>query len=351
MSLDFFNLDTYDYYLPEQLIAKYPAEKRSQSRLLAINKENGDLKDLHFYDLPSLLEPGDLLVFNNTKVIPARLYGQKESGGKVECLLDRMLSEHTVLAHLRASKSPKPGGFLQFGDCRVEVLSRQEDLFELKFDENKTVLQWLDILGEMPLPPYFNREVEELDKERYQTVYAKHDGAVAAPTAGLHFDEQVLSALKEKGVEFAYVLLHVGAGTFQPVRTDDIREHHMHSEYMELNQKTADQINACKARGNRVIAVGTTSVRCLETAANEVQASRRSDVQTFQGDTEIFIYPGYEYKIVDGLITNFHLPKSTLMMLVTAFGGYEHMMHAYRHAVESKYRFYSYGDSMLISEW
>ena len=344
--MDFFNLNTYNYHLPDTQIAKYPVEKRSDSRLLVVDKATGALQDQHFYDLIDFLNPGDLLVFNNTKVIPARMYGHKSTGGKIECLIERVLSEQTVLAHIRSSKSPKLGATLLFGDLAVEVLSREDDLFELKFDEAKTVLQWLEVLGEMPLPPYFEREVEDSDKERYQTVYAKHDGAVAAPTAGLHFDEALLAKLKAKGVEFAYVLLHVGAGTFQPVRTDDIRNHNMHSEYMELTQQATDQINACKARGNKVIAVGTTSVRCLETAAQLPTSD--TPLPTFTGNTDIFIYPGYQYKVVDALITNFHLPKSTLMMLVTAFGGYDHIMQAYAHAVSEQYRFYSYGDSMLI---
>jgi S-adenosylmethionine:tRNA ribosyltransferase-isomerase len=284
---------------------------------------------------------GDLLVFNNTKVIPARLFGRKESGGKIEVLVERVLGPYSVLAHIRANKPPKPGNQLIFdNDQRAEMLGRVDDLFELKFAE--PVLDVLDQIGHMPLPPYIDRSDTDEDKSRYQTVYGDQLGAVAAPTAGLHFDEQLLADIVAKGAQIAFVTLHVGAGTFQPVRADNIQDHQMHSEWLQVSEAVCQQVAETKARGGRVIAVGTTSVRCLETAANS------GEIAPFEGDTNIFIYPGYEFKLVDALLTNFHLSESTLLMLVSAFSGYQSIMAAYREAVAERYRFFSYGDAMFL---
>ncbi len=334
------------YSLPEELIAQYPTAERSASRLLYVKGEGGACLDQQFRDFPSLLNPGDLLVFNNTRVIPARMLGHKESGGKVEMLVERVLGEQTVLAHLRASKSPKAGARLLFEKCvEVEVIGRQEALFELRFLGECSVIEQLEAHGHMPLPPYIERADELQDRERYQTVFSDHSkcGAVAAPTAGLHFDQAMLDLLEQRGVESAYVTLHVGAGTFQPVRVDDICDHKMHSEYLEVSQQVVDQVAATRARGGRVIAVGTTSVRSLESASSSGQ------LQAYQGETEIFIHPGYQFNCIDGLLTNFHLPESTLLMLVSALAGYENMMAAYQHAVAQQYRFFSYGDAMFIT--
>ncbi|HEY9052461.1 MAG TPA: tRNA preQ1(34) S-adenosylmethionine ribosyltransferase-isomerase QueA [Gammaproteobacteria bacterium] len=333
----------FNYDLPEELIAQYPLAERTASRLLYVHGESCD--DLGFSDICDLIKPNDLLVFNNTRVIPARLYGEKETGGKIEVLVERVLDEHRVLAHIRASKSPKPGTSLLLESIiRAEMLGRQGDLFELRFDNPESVIDLLERLGHMPLPPYIQRADEHSDQKRYQTVYAQHPGAVAAPTAGLHFDEPLLKKLQQQGVDFAYVTLHVGAGTFQPVRVEEIRDHHMHAEYIDVPQDVLNQVKATRARGGRVIAVGTTAVRSLESAASS------GDLQAYQGDTDIFIYPGYTFNVVDVLITNFHLPQSTLLMLVSAFGGYQNIMQAYRHAVEKRYRFFSYGDAMFIEK-
>lgn len=331
------------FELPDELIAQSPPQQRGASRLLVLDGGSGGIQDQQFADLPTLLRPGDLLVFNDTRVIPARLFGHKESGGRVELLVERVLDQHRVLAHVRASKSPKPGTRLVLeGGVQAQMVARHDDLFELRFDDERSVMEVLEAHGHLPLPPYIERAADEHDDERYQTVYAKHKGSVAAPTAGLHFDDALLAQLADHGVEFAYVTLHVGAGTFRPVRTDDIREHQMHSEYLEVSQRTCDAIAATHARGGRVIAVGTTSVRSLETAA------RTGQLQPYAGDTDIFIYPGYQFKVIDALITNFHLPESTLLMLVSALAGREHIMTAYQHAVSQRYRFFSYGDAMLI---
>ena len=333
----------FDYFLPEDLIAQYPLTERSASRLLYINGKQ--LGDKVFSDIVSMIEPGDLLVFNNTRVIPARLHGQKDTGGQVEVLVERLLDDHRLLAHVRASKSPKPGSELILEEqIKATMLARHGALFELEFQSETPVIELLEQYGHMPLPPYIERPDERSDQERYQTVYAEHPGAVAAPTAGLHFDEVLLSQIQDKGAEFAYVTLHVGAGTFQPVRVDNIKDHHMHAEYIDVNQDVVEQIEQTRERGGRVIAVGTTAVRSLETAARE------GELTEFHGDTDIFIYPGYEFQVIDALITNFHLPQSTLLMLVCAFGGYEEMMSAYKHAVEEKYRFFSYGDAMFIEK-
>ena len=339
----------FQFDLPDELIARYPMPERSASRLLMLDGNTGETRHGQFRDVLDLLQPGDLLVFNNTRVIPARMFGQKASGGKLEILVERILDDHSVLAHVRASKAPKPGTqILLDNGFSAEMVARHDALFELHFAGDLPVLDILNQIGHMPLPPYIDRPDENSDKERYQTVYNQRPGAVAAPTAGLHFDEPLLAALREKGVDFAYVTLHVGAGTFQPVRVERLEDHQMHSEYAEVSADVVEKINAARARGNRVIAVGTTSVRSLETAA---QASLKAGkpLSPFFGDTSIFIYPGYQYQVVDALITNFHLPGSTLIMLVSAFAGYDHVMNAYQEAVTSGYRFFSYGDAMFIT--
>lgn len=335
--------------LPESLIAHYPRAQRSSCRLLSLDGPTGDLSHGTFTDLLAKLEPGDLLVFNNTRVIPARLFGRKVSGGKIEVLVERMLDDHRVLAHVRASKAPKPGAELLLGDdesVKATMVARHDALFEIVFDDARQVLDILNDIGHMPLPPYIDRPDEDADRDLYQTVYSKKPGAVAAPTAGLHFDEPLLAALRANGVETAFVTLHVGAGTFQPVRVESIEDHIMHAEYAEVPQEVVDAVLACKARGNRVIAVGTTSVRSLESAA---QATEGALLSPFFDDTKIFIYPGYRYQVIDALITNFHLPESTLIMLVSAFAGYRHTMYAYQQAVVQQYRFFSYGDAMFIT--
>ncbi|EGQ7851404.1 tRNA preQ1(34) S-adenosylmethionine ribosyltransferase-isomerase QueA [Vibrio vulnificus] len=342
----------FHFDLPDELIARYPQSERTASRLLQLNGNTGAVKDGSFKDVLELVQVGDLVVFNNTRVIPARMFGRKESGGKLEVLVERMLDEKRFLAHVRSSKSPKPGTLVFLGEndqYSAEMVARQDALFELHLKADKTILEVLEEIGHMPLPPYIDRPDEDADKERYQTVYNQKPGAVAAPTAGLHFDNQLLEQIKAKGAEFAYVTLHVGAGTFQPVKVDNILEHHMHSEYAEVSQEVVDAIKATKARGGRVIAVGTTSVRSLESAAQE-SLKNGTELMPFFGDTEIFIFPGYQYQLVDCLITNFHLPESTLIMLVSAFAGYDHTMNAYQHAVANQYRFFSYGDAMFIEK-
>ncbi|WP_325893688.1 tRNA preQ1(34) S-adenosylmethionine ribosyltransferase-isomerase QueA [Grimontia sp. NTOU-MAR1] len=341
----------FHFDLPDSLIARYPQADRTASRLLQLNGNTGGLSHKQFTDILDLVEPGDLMVFNNTRVIPARVYGRKASGGKIEVLVERILDEKLILAHVRASKPPKPGTQLFLGEndeFEAEMVARHDALFEIHFSGEQAVLDILNQVGHMPLPPYIDRPDEESDKERYQTVYNEKPGAVAAPTAGLHFDENILAALKEKGVETAFVTLHVGAGTFQPVRVDDINDHVMHSEYAEVPQEVVDAVLATKARGNRVIAVGTTSVRSLESAAQHSK-NEGTDLKPFFNDTQIFIYPGYEWQLVDALVTNFHLPESTLIMLVSSFAGYEHVMNAYKEAVNNEYRFFSYGDAMFVT--
>ncbi len=340
-------LSDFSFTLPEHLIARYPSPERSASRLLCLDGNSGEIQHKQFRDMLSLVEPGDLLVFNNTRVIPARLMGQKDSGGQVEVLIERMLQNNEVLAHVRASKSPKPGTQLLLeGAIRVRVLGRRDALFHLCFDHDDNVLSLLEQYGHMPLPPYIDRPDEASDRERYQTVYGVKPGAVAAPTAGLHFDDAILAALREKGVELAFVTLHVGAGTFQPVRVDDITQHQMHAEYAEVDHSVVEQVLRAKAAGKRVIAVGTTSMRSLESAA---QGSADGQIAPFFADTEIFIYPGFKFRVVDAMFTNFHLPESTLMMLISAFAGRDKVMHAYAEAIAHEYRFFSYGDSMFIS--
>ncbi len=335
----------FHFDLPTELIAQYPTEQRSASRLLGLDGASGELCDLGFGDLPQLLQAGDLLVFNNTRVIPARLLGvKKDTGGQVEVLVERVLDSQRVLAHLRASKAPGAGTRLLLEQqIEAEIEGRQGELFLLRFHDHRSVTPLLEEVGRMPLPPYIERVPRAVDSERYQTVYACRKGAVAAPTAGLHFDHAILEQLKVTGVDMVYVTLHVGAGTLQPVRVADIRRHRMHSEYAEVSQAVCNQIQETKAAGGRVVAVGTTSVRSLESAASG------GEMVPFQGDTDIFISPGYEFRVVDAMITNFHLPESTLLMLVSAFAGCNNILAAYRHAVQQRYRFFSYGDAMFIT--
>lgn len=338
-------LSDFDFTLPKELIAKYPSETRSSCRLLLLNRQTGQIEDKVFTDIIDYINQGDLLIFNNTKVIPARLYGKKASGGKIEILIERLLEDNRALAHIKASKSPKIGTELilgEEGNVSVTMLARHDTLFELQFPDD--VLNILNEIGHIPLPPYIDRPDEAQDREVYQTVYSKVPGAVAAPTAGLHFDQPLLEKLKNKGVEMEFVTLHVGAGTFQPVRVENIETHIMHAEYAEVPTSVVDAVLACKARGNKVIAVGTTSVRALESAAQQT-----GKIMPFFADTRIFIYPGYHFNVIDSLITNFHLPESTLIMLVAAFAGYENTMHAYQQAVKEQYRFFSYGDAMFIT--
>mgnify|MGYP002672805651 FL=1 len=338
--------------LPEELIAKYPSLERTHSRLLCLDGKSGALSEGHFYDVLELVKPGDLLVFNNTRVIPARLFGHKETGGHFELLIERVLGEHNALVHLKSSKSPKEGARLIFDKGYEAVMERREgQLFELCFQGEKSIFDILSEIGHIPLPPYIDRSDELSDKERYQTVYSLIPGAVAAPTAGLHFDNDLIEKLKAKGVTTAFVTLHVGAGTFQPVREDDVVNHHMHSEYAVVPNEVVEAVLKTKAAGGRVIAVGTTSVRSLESAAQAALKKGCADViAPFAEDTSIFIYPGYKYRVIDALITNFHLPESTLIMLVSAFAGYKHVMAAYKYAVENKFRFFSYGDAMFITK-
>ena len=329
--------------MPDELIARYPMPERSASRLLQLDRRTGAIAHRQFRELASLLRPTDLLVFNNTRVIPARLFGCKATGGKVEILVERVLDEQACLAHMRAGKSVKPGARIALGQGgELEMLGRRGELFQLRVVGAARLLDILEQQGHMPLPPYIDRVDELSDRERYQTVFGRIPGAVAAPTAGLHFDQALLQALAAQGVEFGYVTLHVGAGTFQSVRVDNLDEHVMHSEWFSVDATLCEQVRACRARGGRVIAVGTTSVRCLESAAPDGQ------LQAMQGETSIFIKPGYQFKVIDGLITNFHLPESTLLMLVSAFAGRENVLRAYAEAIRERYRFFSYGDAMVI---
>ena len=335
-------LSDFDYELPPGLIAQHPAPERAASRLLRVEPWGG-LRDLAFRDLPSLLGPEDLLVFNDTRVIKARLRGRKDSGGEVEVLVERVTGQATALAHVRASKSPKAGRKLVFApDAVAEVTGRRDDLFELRFEGDLGVLDILAAHGEVPLPPYITHAPQADDESRYQTVYATEPGAVAAPTAGLHFDAAMLGALAAKGIDSARVTLHVGAGTFQPVRGDDISSHVMHEEWYSIPETTVNAIAAARARGGRVVAVGTTTLRALESAA------AAGPLRAQAAETRLFIVPGFRFRIVDRLVTNFHLPKSTLLMLVSAFSGTDLIRRAYAHAVAHRYRFFSYGDAMLL---
>ncbi|MDA1107851.1 MAG: tRNA preQ1(34) S-adenosylmethionine ribosyltransferase-isomerase QueA [Proteobacteria bacterium] len=333
----------FSYDLPPQLIAQTPLTGRSQSRLLCLDGRTGALEDRVFSDLPQLLAAGDLLVFNDTRVIPARLYGVKESGGKIEVLVERVLDERRVLAQIRASKPPRPGMLLMLEGTAARVHARHDDLYELVFEDERPVLEILNAVGHVPLPPYIERADQAADRERYQTVYARTPGAVAAPTAGLHFDAALLQRLAERGIESAFVTLHVGLGTFQPLRVERLEDHVMHAERVDVSARVCEQVLATRARGGRVVAVGTTSVRALESA------SHGDNIAPIHGETDIFIYPGYKFKSVDAIITNFHLPESTLLMLVSAFAGTDNVLHAYRHAVQERYRFFSYGDAMYVT--
>jgi S-adenosylmethionine:tRNA ribosyltransferase-isomerase len=335
----------FHFDLPAELIAQQPLADRPASRLLLVDGAIGRWRDARFRDLPGLLQPGDLLVLNDTRVIPARAFGHKESGGRVELLVERLVGERGAVGQLRVSKTPAPGARLHFEGGAVAVVRARSgpagDLFELEFD--RPVLAWLEAFGRMPLPPYIRREANELDRERYQTVFSRTPGAVAAPTAGLHFDADLLAAVAARGVATATVTLHVGAGTFQPVRAEDPREHRLHAERVSVGQDTCAAIAATRARGGRVVAVGTTVVRSLEAAAAS------GNLAPYEGTTELFILPGYRFRVVDALVTNFHLPESSLLMLVCAFAGRDAVLGAYRHAVAAGYRFFSYGDAMYLT--
>ena len=341
----------FHYDLPDELIARTPASERRGSRLLQLDGTSGAMVHGQFPDLLDRINPGDLMVFNDTRVIPARLFGQKSTGGQVEILVERVLDDKRVLAHTRASKAPKVGSVVNLQDGSPVIMrARHDALFEWEFQTEESALSVMERIGHMPLPPYIDRADELSDRERYQTVYGEKQGAVAAPTAGLHFDELMLQQLRDKGVQIAFVTLHVGAGTFQSMRVDNIREHQMHSELMDISLEVCEQVRATKAAGKRVIAVGTTSVRSLESAAQGyLDPAHKGSIQPYRGETAIFIYPGYEFQVVDALVTNFHLPESTLIMLVSAFAGYRHTMAAYTEAVKQKYRFFSYGDAMFIT--
>ncbi|MFK7160635.1 tRNA preQ1(34) S-adenosylmethionine ribosyltransferase-isomerase QueA [Marinospirillum sp. MEB164] len=333
----------FSFTLPDHLIARFPPAQRRDSRLLILHPD-ASITHAQFPDLLDQVQAGDLMVFNNTRVIPARLLGQKSTGGQVEVLIERVLDDQRALAHVRASKSPKAGSRLRLeGELDVECTGREGALFCLTFHHAEPLLSLLERYGHMPLPPYMDRADQPEDQERYQTVYAQKPGAVAAPTAGLHFDQQLLAQLAQKGVQTAFVTLHVGAGTFQPVKVDKLEEHVMHQEWLEVTEEVAEQVRQTQAAGGRIIAVGTTSVRCLETASHSGQ------IQAYRGETDIFIYPGYQWRCVDQLITNFHLPESTLLMLVASFAGHQPIMQAYQEAIDEGYRFYSYGDAMLLT--
>lgn len=339
-------LSDFDYTLPPELIAEHPLPKRSDSRLLCLNKKNGEITHWHFRDLPNLLTPKDLIILNNTKVIPARIYAHKPTGGAVEILLERILEKNKVLTQTKACKSLKINEKLIIDDDTwFEIIGRQDSLFELLLHSRGTIEDVLNKFGQIPLPPYIKHNPGSSDQKNYQTIYAKHPGAVAAPTAGLHFDQELMQNLAEKGMQTAFVTLHVGLGTFQPVRVTNVALHKMHAEYIDVPKITCDQIINTKKKGGRIIAVGTTSARTLETAA------KKGETKPYTGDTNIFIYPGYKFYSTDILITNFHLPKTSLLMLVCAFAGYDNTMRAYQEAIKHRYRFYSYGDSMIIGEF
>lgn len=375
-ALDYLSVDDYDYELPDSLIARYPLAQRSASKLLYLATDNqkntASVQDRLFAELPDLLNAGDLIVFNDTKVMKARLFGQKDTGGKIEVLIERLVNlsdldvtilhvetiddtavnkEHIALCHVKASKAPKLGQRVSLADGHMNavMIGRQDNLFILAFEA--PILPHLELYGELPIPPYFERHADDTDNTRYQTVF--HDPAklasVAAPTASLHFDESVLNQLTEKGINTAFVTLHVGAGTFAPVKTDNLLNHTMHSEYAHLPQATADLINQTHANGNQVIAIGTTVTRVLETAYQKT-AVEGQPLSSWSGDTDIFIYPGFKFGVIDRLLTNFHLPKSTLLMLVSAFSGKAAIENAYQHAIEKQYRFFSYGDAMLLDK-
>ena len=336
-------LSEFDFELPEHLIAQHPPSDRSGGRLLVLDNRVDEPAHLKVTDLPDLLREGDLLVLNNTRVYPARLHGNKSTGGKVELLVERLIDDRRATCLCRSSKSPREGAVIELSSGhKAVVLGRQADLFEIEFSVDQPLLEYLEHHGNLPLPPYIQREISADDKERYQTVYAAETGAIAAPTAGLHFDEELLSRCVEAGVETAFITLHVGAGTFQPVRVDNVDQHQMHAETLKVTASLCEKIRATRDSGGRVIAVGTTAVRALETAASS------GELKPFEGDTRLFIKPGDRFNVVDGLITNFHLPRSTLLMLVCAFAGRDRLLSAYAEAVKQQYRFFSYGDAMLL---
>jgi S-adenosylmethionine:tRNA ribosyltransferase-isomerase len=334
-------LNDFDFDLPKSLIAQYPSKSRTDSRLLVLRDI---LVDSTFSQLGNFLKPNDLLVLNDTKVIPARLFGHKDSGGKVEVLVERLINNHEALVMIKSSRSPKIGSYVALENKRsFKICDKKDGIYKVDF-ESDSILNVLNEIGHIPLPPYINREDSKEDQSRYQTVYAKNDGAVAVPTAGLHFDEILLSSLENQGINHTFVTLHVGAGTFQPVKVENIESHKMHSEYYEISTETIDKIEQAKALGGRIIAVGTTAVRVLESASINGRLKHQ------KGDTDIFIYPGFKFQIVDAMITNFHLPKSSLLMLVSAFIGYKEMFETYSHAIKEQYRFFSYGDAMLLEK-
>jgi S-adenosylmethionine:tRNA ribosyltransferase-isomerase len=342
----------FNYHLPPQLIAQHPPSDRGASRLLVLDGASGAVSHRSFCELPEFLQSGDLLVLNDTRVIPARLWGRKATGGKLELLIERLTGSHTALAHIRASKPPSPGSLIQLsagaaaepGPYQLVVTGREGDLFCISSEQGPALAEILQNIGHMPLPPYIGREDASADRERYQTVYARREGAVAAPTAGLHFTQDLLAQLAESGIRQVAVTLHVGAGTFQPVREEDIERHVMHREFIEVNETVCSAVRDTRARGGRVIAVGTTAVRALESASLAT-----GTLQPFTGDTDIFIYPGYRFRSIDAMVTNFHLPESTLLMLVSAFAGRAHIMSAYAQAIDANYRFFSYGDAMFLT--
>lgn len=332
----------FHFDLPDELIAQDPPLKRGDSRLLCLDGATGRIDDRIFGDLPALLRPGDLLVFNDTRVMKARMFGHKATGGRIEVLVERLLDDQRVLAQVRASKAPRPASEIRIGGATVSVIGRRGDWYELACDE-PGFPALMARHGHVPLPPYIARKDAAADEHRYQTVYARREGAVAAPTAGLHFTQTMLDTLRRRGVDAAFVTLHVGAGTFQPVRVERLDEHVMHSEWLEVNPAVVERVVEARRRGRRVVAVGTTSVRALETAASD------GEIRAFTGETQLFITPGYRFRVVDAVVTNFHLPESTLLMLVCAFAGYEQVMAAYAHAVAARYRFFSYGDAMFMT--
>ena len=335
------HLSDFDYDLPEALIAKYPAKRRRDSRLLVLDCKENNIKDCQFKNFDQFLKPKDLLVFNNTKVIKARIYGFKETGGKIEILVERILNKYNVLAQIRASKKPQIGSLIQLRDQQAaKIITRSNGMYELEF--SSPVKIFIDNFGELPIPPYLTRPPEAIDSDRYQTIYAKNLGAVAAPTAGLHFDEEMLKQTRILNVNHAYITLHVGAGTYQPLKRENIEENKLHSEFLEVSKKTCSAIASAQDEGGRIIAVGTTTVRAIETI------SQNNEILPWAGETDIFIKPDYRFKTVDALLTNFHLPKSSLLMLVSAMAGKEMIMKAYKYAIEKEFRFYSYGDAMLI---
>jgi S-adenosylmethionine:tRNA ribosyltransferase-isomerase len=336
--------EDFEYELPPDRIAQYPLPRRGDSKLLCLDGRSGVLGDRGIAELPTLLSPGDLLVFNDTRVLRARLFGHKATGGRVELLVERVIDSQHAVARIRASKAPRPGTFIGLeGGEALEVLDRTDALYTVALQANRGFQALMERSGHVPLPPYIRRAVEAADAERYQTVYARTLGAVAAPTAGLHFDQALLDALQSRGVCTAFVTLHVGGGTFEPVREETIEAHRMHAEAMTVGSEVCRRVHEARARGGRIVAVGTTTLRALETAA------ARGEIETYGGETELFIYPGYRFRVVDVLLTNFHLPGSTLLMLVCAFAGREQVLNAYRHAISYGYRFYSYGDAMLLT--